>query len=144
MIEERDHPSDQQHPRVQKGLEVLADAGALERMFVDRSWLRDEAALAKVAQSLTVLAAHYLMREKYGEGARDRVANFHLSNGASIERINFPADVSRRGQKQSAGLMVNYRYRLKDIETNHESYHGKGEIAHSRVIASLLKIRLLD
>ncbi|HAU42197.1 MAG TPA: hypothetical protein DCW50_09135, partial [Gammaproteobacteria bacterium] len=41
----------------------------------------------------TVLAAHYLMREKYGEGARDRVANFHLSNGASIERINFPADV---------------------------------------------------
>ncbi len=144
LTEEHEHPSDQQHPRVQKGLEVLADAGALERMFVDRSWLRDEAALAKVAQSLTVLAAHYLMREKYGEGARDRVANFHLSNGASIERINFPADISRRGQKQSAGLMVNYRYRLKDIETNHESYYGKGEIAHSRAIASLLRIRLPD
>ena len=144
LTEEHEHPSDQQHQRVQKGLEVLADAGALERMFVDRSWLRDEAALAKVAQSLTVLAAHYLMREKYGEGARDRVANFHLSNGASIERINFPADVSRRGQKQSAGLMVNYRYRLKDIETNHESYYSKGEIAHSRAIANLLKIRLLD
>ena len=144
LTEEHEHPSDQQHPRVQKGLEVLADAGALERMFVDRSWLRDEAALAKVSQPLTVLAAHYLMREKYGEGARDRVANFHLSNGASIERINFPADVSRRGQKQSAGLMVNYRYRLKDIENNHESYYGKGETAHSRAIANLLRIRMPD
>ncbi|HAU42198.1 MAG TPA: malonyl-CoA decarboxylase, partial [Gammaproteobacteria bacterium] len=57
LTEEHEHPSDQQHPRVQKGLEVLADAGALERMFVDRSWLRDEAALAKVSQPLTVLAA---------------------------------------------------------------------------------------
>ena len=31
-----------------------------------------------------------------------------------------------------------------EIETNHESYHGKGEIAHSRTIASLLRIRLPD
>jgi len=142
LNEQRKSASGDQHPRVQKGLEVLTDAGALDRMFVDRSWLRDEAALAKARQALTVLAAHYLMREKRGDDARDRVANFHLSNGASIERINFPADVSRRGQKQSAGLMVNYRYRLKDIETNHESYHGKGEIAHSRAVSALLKTQL--
>ena len=67
LTEKHERPGDQQHPRVQKGLEVLADAGALERMFVDRSWLRDEAALAKVSQPLTILAAHYLMREKYGD-----------------------------------------------------------------------------
>ncbi|MCH1476681.1 MAG: malonyl-CoA decarboxylase family protein, partial [Arenicellales bacterium] len=74
--------------------------------------------------------------------AHDRVANFHLNNGASIARINFPADLSRRGQKQSAGMMVNYRYTLKDIESNHESYHDQGKIEQSRAITSLLKTKI--
>ncbi|HCX87103.1 MAG TPA: malonyl-CoA decarboxylase [Gammaproteobacteria bacterium] len=142
LNEQRERASGEQHPRVQKGLQALADAGALERMFVDRSWLRDAAALAKARQALTVLAAHYLVREKHGDDARDRVANFHLSNGASVERINFPADVSRHGQERSAGLMVNYRYRLKEIESNHESYHDKGDIGHSRAISTLLKTQI--
>jgi len=142
LNEQRKSASSDQHPRVQKGLQALTDAGALDRMFVDRSWLRDEAALAKASQALTVLAAHYLVREKRGDDARDRVANFHLSNGASVERINFPADVSRRGQDHSAGLMVNYRYRLKDIESNHESYHDQADIAHSRAISTLLKTQI--
>ncbi|MGE4660292.1 MAG: malonyl-CoA decarboxylase family protein, partial [Arenicellales bacterium] len=142
LNEQRKSASSDQHPRVQKGLQALTDAGALDRMFVDRSWLRDEAALAKARQALTVLAAHYLVREKRGDDTRDRVANFHLSNGASIERINFPADVSRRGQEHSAGLMVNYRYRLKDIESNHESYHDQGDVAYSRAISTLLKTQI--
>ena len=143
-IKERlDQASDhgQVHPRVQKALQTLRDAGALERMFSDRSWLRDRAALEQARQPLTILAAHYLLREKRGNGARDRVANFHLSNGASVERVNFPGDVSRAGQQRSAGLMVNYRYRLKEIESNHESYHGGGTISQSRIISSLLKTR---
>ena len=128
-----------EHPRVQKGLQALRNTGALERMFSDRSWLRDQAALELVRQPLLVLAAHYLAQEKRGLGALDQVANFHLSNGASIDRLNFPGDLSRQGQKRAAGLMVNYRYRLKDIESNHEAYHGTGEIAQSRVISALLK-----
>ena len=76
---------------------------------------------------------------KRGLDALDQVANFHLSNGASIDRLNFPGDLSRQGQKRAAGLMVNYRYRLKDIESNHEAYHGTGEIAQSRAISVLLK-----
>ena len=65
-----------------------------------------------VLSVVALLAAHYLVREKRENSARDRVANFHLNNGASIARINFPADLSRRGQKQSAGMVVNYRYTL--------------------------------
>jgi len=38
--------------------------------------------------------------------------------------------------------MVNYRYRLKDIESNHESYHDQGDIAHSRAISTLLKTHI--
>jgi malonyl-CoA decarboxylase len=141
-IKERlDHSGNngEEHSRVQKALQVLHNAGALERMFSDRSWLRDRAALERARQPLLVLAAHYLAWEKRGLGALDQVANFHLSNGASIDRLNFLGDPSRQGQQRAAGLMVNYRYRLKDIESNHEAYHGSGEIAQSRVISTLLK-----
>ncbi len=82
--------------------------------------------------------AFYLTQVKRDKGARDRVANFHLSNGAGIERINFGADFSRNGQAQSAGLMVNYRYRQKDIEKNHEAYVRSGEIAQSRAVRALV------
>ncbi|MDP6531289.1 MAG: malonyl-CoA decarboxylase family protein [Arenicellales bacterium] len=133
---------EQEHSRVTEALQALREAGALQRMFSDRSWLRDHAALERARQPLLILAAHYLVQEKRGQGARDQVANFHLSNGASVDRLNFPGDIARRGQERAAGLMVNYRYRLKDIEANHESYHDSGEIAQSRTISSLLKTRI--
>jgi malonyl-CoA decarboxylase len=43
--------------------------------------------------------------------------------------------------------MVNYLYRLEDIEKNHEAYANQGEIAASSVVKKLLKTegrRLLD
>ena len=57
------------------------------------------------------------MRISSGEQARDRVAHFHLSNGARVERLNWAADLSRKGIEQSAGIMVNYLYKLSDIES---------------------------
>ncbi|MBT4988148.1 MAG: malonyl-CoA decarboxylase [Proteobacteria bacterium] len=144
LTDQRSLSAESQHPRVQNGLRALGELGALDRMFVDRSWLRNEIATTRARQALTVLAAHYLAREKRDNSARDRVANFHLNNGASIARINFPADLSRRGQKQSAGMMVNYRYTLKDIESNHESYHDQGKIEQSRAITSLLKTKIAN
>ena len=144
LTDQRSLSPELQHPRVQNGLKALGELGALDRMFVDRSWLRNEIATTRARQALTVLAAHYLVREKRDNSAHDRVANFHLNNGASIARINFPADLSRRGQKQSAGMMVNYRYTLKDIESNHESYHDQGKIEQSRAITSLLKTKIAN
>ena len=125
--------------RLQKSLARLREIGPWEEIFSDRSWLREASKIKSLREPLMIVCVHYLMTAKTGKVARDRVANFHLSNGASIERINFPADLSRSGQAQSAGLMVNYRYRVKDMEKNHEVYHQSGEIAHSRAIASLLK-----
>lgn len=40
----------------------------------------------------------------------DPVGNFHLSNGASIYRLNFLADMTDKGMEESMGLMVNYEY----------------------------------
>jgi malonyl-CoA decarboxylase len=43
--------------------------------------------------------------------------------------------------------MVNYLYRLEDIEKNHEAYANQGDIAASGAVKKLLKTegrRLLD
>ncbi len=85
------------------------------------------------------LCAHYLRNAKRDGRAYDPVANFHLTNGARIERINWGADLSSKGLDQSAGLMVNYLYDLRDIEKNHEAYVTGGEISLSSSVRRLLR-----
>ena len=88
---------------------------------------------------LLKLAAHYLTEVKgLNKEAFDRVAHFHLYNGARIEQINWMADQSPRGLKQSAGMMVNYVYDLDIIEDNHEAYTTNGTIAVSNNVKGLL------
>lgn len=88
------------------------------------------------------LGAHYLVNSKRGIGAADSVANFHLTNGARIEQICWMGDHSEQGIKRSFGLMVNYFYKLSEIEKNHESYISEGEIHYSSQIKSLIKKNL--
>ena len=57
----------------------------------------------------------------------DSVARFHIGNGARLERIDWLGDLSPKGLRESAGIMVNYLYRLEDIEKNHEAYANQGE-----------------
>ncbi|QYJ19703.1 malonyl-CoA decarboxylase [Achromobacter sp. ES-001] len=63
------------------------------------------------------LAATYLQSMKNGLPL-DPVARFHLGNGARIERLNWAADTSVKGMKQSCALMVNYLYDLDELDTN--------------------------
>ena len=60
------------------------------------------------------------------------MARFHLGNGARLERINWLGDTSAKGLREAHGLMVNYRYEIKDIEKNHEAYENDGTVAASR------------
>jgi malonyl-CoA decarboxylase len=86
------------------------------------------------------LAAAYFLNEKAGDGRPlDAVARFHLGNGARLERINWLGDPSPKGLKEAHGLMVNYRYEIKDIEKNHEAYANDGAVAASRQVHALLK-----
>ena len=59
------------------------------------------------------------------------MARFHLNNGARLERINWSADTSKKGLRESLGLMVNYLYEPRAIEGNHEKF-VRGEIVASR------------
>ena len=124
---------------VADAIATISDRDDLSRIFSNRSWIRDAAAVEQVREPLMLLCAHYLLEKKRGISALDPVANFHLSNGASIERLNWMADTSKNGQQQSVGVMVNYRYRLKDIESNHEAYHTDGKIICTKTVSGLLK-----
>ena len=88
--------------------------------------------LQPLKQPLTQLCATYLLLGADGSApTHDPVARFHLNNGARLERINWLADASKKGLRESLGLMVNYLYEPGAIEDNHEKFiHG--EIAASR------------
>ncbi|MBC7578893.1 MAG: malonyl-CoA decarboxylase [Tardiphaga sp.] len=112
-------------------------------------WIHDAAQAAQLRAVIEPLAAHYFLKAKAPRGGPvDSVARFHLGNGARLERIDWLGDISAKGLRESAGLMVNYLYRLDDIEKNHEAYADHYEIAASPAVKKQLKTeggrRLLD
>jgi malonyl-CoA decarboxylase len=87
-------------------------------------------------QALWHLAAVYLVLLS-PTPVGDPVARFHLDNGARLERLNANANLSSKGLRQSAGLMVNYLYDLSRIEICHHRFvHGR--VVHSRALSALL------
>ena len=89
---------------------------------------------------LTRLAAEYICHIRNNRGrAIDPVAHFHLSNGASVYRLNWAADTSIKGKAQSYGLMVNYEYNLKEIQINSSVYEAEKKVAASSLIKNILK-----
>jgi malonyl-CoA decarboxylase len=100
-----------------------------------------EAPLAQALRApLLRLAARYLLTEKTSRGrALDPVSHFHLTNGARMERLNWLADLSPKGLQQSMGIMINYLYRLSEIEVNHEAYSGEGRVTASAALTRLVK-----
>jgi malonyl-CoA decarboxylase len=114
----------------------------LARVLARRGWLRDEP-LAKALEPILVrLCAGYLVVEAApgnARRARDPVAHFHLSNGARVERLNWRGDVSEKGMKESAGLMVNYLYDPSRIEDYHEEYVGEGRRPAATAIRKLAR-----
>jgi len=101
-----------------------------------RKLLRDPAGHEQVlAGPLARLALLYITALKRGPGVCcDRVAAFHLANGAILERINVHADRSARGRAQSYGVMVNYRYDPEQVVANHEAFVREGRIVMSRAL----------
>jgi malonyl-CoA decarboxylase len=100
---------------------------------------RSARAAAQVAgaQELLSFAARYLGQASWKTASRcDPVARFHLGNGARVERLNWAADPSPKGLKQSFGLMVNYLYDLKRLD-KHRTLLAQGQIPMSRAIEDL-------
>jgi len=88
---------------------------------------------------LQQLCAHYLLHARQGSQPLDAVARFHLGNGARLERINWLGDTSDNGIARSAGLMVNYVYRLDEVERNHELFVNENRVIASREVEHLAR-----
>lgn len=104
------------------------------------AWHQNAQVTAVLQPALMRLCAEYLVTLQASKlRAQDPVAHFHLSNGATLEQLNWMADVSPKGIRQSCGMMVNYLYDTLTIDTNSEDYVQTGSIATSSSIRDLRK-----
>ncbi|OGA74371.1 MAG: hypothetical protein A3G27_13475 [Betaproteobacteria bacterium RIFCSPLOWO2_12_FULL_66_14] len=120
------------HPGQAKTKELLVQ---LERP----DWHEDKELAADMQRELQRLCAYYLLHAKQGQEPLDSVARFHLGNGARLERLNWLGDTSPAGMNRSAGVMVNYVYRLDDVERNHEAYAREHRVIAARRFEVLAK-----
>jgi malonyl-CoA decarboxylase len=93
----------------------------------------------RLTQLLLQACAWYLLNAKRGGEPLDAVARFHLGNGAALARLNWLGDTSPSGMKRAAGMMVNYVYRLADVERNHERYFRHHLVVASRAVTKLAR-----
>ena len=116
-----------------------ARGAAAVRQLLDRAQWWEVPAIDKALRPILCrLAARYLTTTDEKGRALDRVAHFHLGNGAVVERLNWLGDTSANGLRQSYAMMVNYRYKLGDVDANHEAY-ANGRIVASRDVRALAK-----
>ena len=131
---------------LQKDLPWLKTFCTLSPMPGFRRWLqgaapelaRDGKPEESLREALLKHCARYLVQEKKGGQPLDPVAQFHLHNGASVDRIFWRADASERGLAQSCGLMVSYRYDLEAVDRNHEEFLSSGQVAAAKRVLRLL------
>ena len=100
-------------------------------------WYQSEELRQELEPVLSQLCFYYLTSVKAGDRISDPVANFHLSNGARVEQIQFLANTRADGLAQSLGMMVNYRYVLDYIEDNHDAYVHEGHVEISKTLLEL-------
>ena len=107
-------------------------------MLNKENWHQDPRAVSKLKRPLIKACAHYLKNVKKRNRPENAVARFHFGNGAELFRINWMGNTTKQGLNDSFGIMVNYRYDPRQIESNHEKYTRNGELALSKSIRSLL------
>ena len=83
------------------------------------------------------LGLQYFLSAKRDDGTPvDSVARFHLRNGAELDDLIPDANPSERGQSESLGLMVSYRYDRSRIEDRHEQYTEDHSVTLSDSLAA--------
>lgn len=90
----------------------------------------------KEREALMTLCGHYLAHYTL-HPLGDAVGKFHLTNGATLHQINWAADLSPKGLRQSAGIMVNYLYELDRVEEQHEAF-SQGQLTTGKSLSKWL------
>lgn len=105
----------------------------------EADWIDNEPLCRALHDPLQRVAARYLTEARRDDKPVDPVARFHLGNGARVERLNWLADKSAKGLRQSWGLMVNYLYDPDRIESNLEGFARAGRVDASTAVKRLAK-----
>lgn len=95
------------HPGIERFAAVLLE------VLSSPAWIEDPVYRKELRKPLVDLTYFYLTKEKNLHGKPlNPVANFHMSNGATVSpgNVNFGANLSERGMRDSCGMMVNYVY----------------------------------
>lgn len=116
------------------------DAQDLSAELAAGRWQQDEGLRQVLAPRVQYWAARYFVHGKTGAGLpADPVARFHLGNGASAHRINWPADYAEGALRRAHGLMINYLYELDQIEARHEAFAGAGTVTSGPAVWRALR-----
>jgi malonyl-CoA decarboxylase len=120
------------------GFRAWLKANAPIPLLEDPAWHLGE--IPEETQKLLMRrCAQYLLHAKQGSDPLDPVARFHLGNGASLERLNWMGDTSEQGIARSAGMMVNYLYRLDEVEANHARYFREHHVVAASAVQKLAR-----
>ena len=129
--------------RFKSNIKAARDQALVQLKLDTQSWSEKlssgwhpDLASEKEKEALLCLASIYLGLASTSRNGNP-VAKFHLGNGAKLHQINWASDLSRKGLRQSAALMVNYLYDLGKVEENHERF-ANGEIVYSRAVGRLM------
>jgi hypothetical protein len=82
-------------------------------IFSDEDWSKRDTLRKCLRTPMVKIAYHYVSEERNPlNKLLNPVANFHISNGATVSQknVNFLANPSSRGLRESCGIMVNYIY----------------------------------
>ena len=114
-------------------------AAALSAALSANDWHHDSDRIKALRPEVEAMAARYIVSGA-GEGGLppDPVARFHLGNGASAHRLNWPGDMAPSALKGAHGLMINYLYELTQIEVRHEAFVRDRVVAHGTQLADAL------
>ena len=121
--------------KYEKALQLISLKGKTWAQRLTEGWTPEKSTEAE-KEALQTLCAIYLIYFST-QRSGSPVAKFHLGNGARLNRINWAADLSKKGLKESAGLMVNYLYDLDQVEENHETFN-RGEVVYARAVGKLI------
>ncbi len=95
------------------GLPAADFHDTLIEILSSADWIHERRYTSLLEKPLTSLAYFYITKEENRRGQPlNPVAGFHLGNGARVSRanVNFAANISARGLRESCGMMVNYVY----------------------------------
>lgn len=124
--------------KIKRAIRAVTVSGLAEHIGASVTALRSrQPFLDGLEKPFTWLAAPYLTGIAEKNTSTDPVARFHLNNGAKLDRLNWRALESDKGLRQSLGMMVNYVYEPRRIESNHEKF-VRGVTVTSKQVQALL------